>query len=181
MLQRVMIAGALTWSPQLLVCDEPTTALDVTTQAEIISVLSEQRAARGMGMLFITHDLNLAASICDRVYVISGGDRGGGGVRARCFVHPRADYTQRLVAATPTLASADARPVSAERTTVARTHASRMRPATPLLEVRGLSKTYSPARRTPVRAVVDASFAVPAAKRSRWSANRGRASPRSPA
>ena len=60
MLQRVMIAGALMGSPRL-VCDEPTTALDVTTQAEIIAVLAEQRDRRGMGMLFITHDLNLAA------------------------------------------------------------------------------------------------------------------------
>ncbi|HVL63435.1 MAG TPA: ABC transporter ATP-binding protein, partial [Microbacterium sp.] len=73
MLQRVMIAGALTSSPRLLICDEPTTALDVTTQAEILAVLAEQRASRGMGMLFITHDLNLAATICDRVYVMSAG------------------------------------------------------------------------------------------------------------
>ncbi len=103
MLQRVMIAGALAGSPQLLVCDEPTTALDVTTQAEIISVLTEQRAARGMGMLFITHDLNLAASICDRVYVMSAGRIVEEGDARQVFLHPRAEYTQRLVAATPTL------------------------------------------------------------------------------
>ncbi len=103
MLQRVMIAGALAGSPQLLVCDEPTTALDVTTQAEIISVLTEQRAQRGMGMLFITHDLNLAASICDRVYVMSAGHIVEEGDARQVFLHPRAEYTQRLVAATPTL------------------------------------------------------------------------------
>ena len=104
MLQRVMIAGALAGSPQLLVCDEPTTALDVTTQAEIISVLTEQRAARGMGMLFITHDLNLAASICDRVYVMSAGRIVEEGDARQVFLQPRAEYTRRLVAATPTLA-----------------------------------------------------------------------------
>ncbi|HEY1105176.1 MAG TPA: ABC transporter ATP-binding protein, partial [Agromyces sp.] len=104
MLQRVMIAGALTSSPKLLVCDEPTTALDVTTQAEIIRVLVEQRASRGMGMLFITHDLNLAASICDRVVVMSKGRVEETGDARRVFSTPTADYTKRLVAATPTVA-----------------------------------------------------------------------------
>ena len=103
MLQRVMIAGALTTSPRLLVCDEPTTALDVTTQAEIIGVLSEQRARRGMGMLFITHDLNLAASLCDRVYVMSGGHIVEQGRAHDVLRDPQAEYTRRLVAATPTL------------------------------------------------------------------------------
>ena len=103
MLQRVMIAGALTTSPRLLVCDEPTTALDVTTQAEIIGVLSEQRARRGMGMLFITHDLNLAASLCDRVYVMSGGRIVEQGRAHDVLRDPQAEYTRRLVAATPTL------------------------------------------------------------------------------
>ena len=88
MLQRVMIAGALTSSPRLLICDEPTTALDVTTQAEIIAVLGEQRATRGMGMLFITHDLNLAASICDRVYVMSAGRVVEQGDARRVFREP---------------------------------------------------------------------------------------------
>ena len=103
MLQRVMIAGALTSSPRLLICDEPTTALDVTTQAEIIAVLGEQRATRGMGMLFITHDLNLAASICDRVYVMSAGRVEEQGDARQVFRNPQAAYTRRLVAATPTI------------------------------------------------------------------------------
>ncbi|ANJ28913.1 ABC transporter ATP-binding protein [Agromyces aureus] len=103
MLQRVMIAGALTSSPKLLVCDEPTTALDVTTQAEIIRVLVAQREQRGMGMLFITHDLNLAASICDRVVVMSAGRVEEQGPALRVFTAPQAEYTRRLVAATPTL------------------------------------------------------------------------------
>ena len=112
MLQRVMIAGALTSAPKLLICDEPTTALDVTTQAEIIEVLREQRAARGMGMLFITHDLNLAASICDRVVVMAGGqvDIEEGSARD-IFTNPTADYTKRLIAATPSVTVTDPAPV----------------------------------------------------------------------
>ena len=73
MLQRVMIAGALTVEPKLLLCDEPTTALDVTTQAEILQILERLQAERGMGLLFITHDLDLAAAVCDRVYVMYAG------------------------------------------------------------------------------------------------------------
>ena len=73
MLQRVMIAGALTSDPKLLVCDEPTTALDVTTQAEIVALLKELRDDRAMGLLFITHDLNLAATLCDRLVVMRAG------------------------------------------------------------------------------------------------------------
>ena len=99
MLQRVMIAGALTSDPALLVCDEPTTALDVTTQAEIIALLRELRDERGMGMLFITHDLNLAASLCDRLVVMREGaveERGdaragaaGTAIRLRTPAHRR--------------------------------------------------------------------------------------------
>ena len=73
MLQRVMIAGALTVQPELLLCDEPTTALDVTTQAEILQILKRLQAEREMGVLFITHDLDLAAAVCDRVYVMYAG------------------------------------------------------------------------------------------------------------
>ena len=73
MLQRVMIAGALTVEPKLLLCDEPTTALDVTTQAEILQILKKLQAEREMGVLFITHDLDLAAAVCDRVYVMYAG------------------------------------------------------------------------------------------------------------
>ncbi|WP_426516647.1 dipeptide ABC transporter ATP-binding protein [Diaminobutyricibacter sp. McL0618] len=154
MLQRVMIAGALAGSPQLLVCDEPTTALDVTTQAEIISVLTEQRAVRGMGMLFITHDLNLAASICDRVYVMSAGRIVEEGDARQVFLHPRAEYTQRLVAATPTLGggAAGAEDVGASEGAA----------GGPMLEVRSLSKTYYPRGKEPVRAVIDTSITVPA-------------------
>ncbi|WP_223692057.1 dipeptide ABC transporter ATP-binding protein [Leifsonia poae] len=158
MLQRVMIAGALAGSPQLLVCDEPTTALDVTTQAEIVAVLTEQRAQRGMGMLFITHDLNLAASICDRVSVMSAGRIEEEGDAVQVFLHPRADYTRRLVAATPTLA-----PVGAvsPRATTAEPAPTPATPESVMLDVRSLSKTYHPRGKEPVRAVIETSLTVP--------------------
>ncbi len=153
MLQRVMIAGALTSEPKLLICDEPTTALDVTTQAEIIQVLAEQRAGRGMGMLFITHDLNLAASICDRVYVMSAGRVEEQGGAREIFQHPSAEYTKRLIAATPSVAAAagERSPEIGEREGV---------PAEPMLVTRELARTYHPRGKEPVRAVVGASISI---------------------
>ncbi len=103
MLQRVMIAGALTTEPPLLLCDEPTTALDVTTQAEIVRILVDQQRQRDMGMLFITHDLNLASTICDRIYVIQRGVVVESGPTKSVFTRPTADYTRQLLSATPTL------------------------------------------------------------------------------
>ena len=73
MLQRVMIAAALLTEPQLLLADEPTTALDVTTQAEVMAILDDLRREFGLAMLFITHDLELAAAICDRTAVMYAG------------------------------------------------------------------------------------------------------------
>jgi oligopeptide/dipeptide ABC transporter ATP-binding protein len=73
MLQRVMIAAALMGSPRLLLADEPTTALDVTTQAEVMAILDELRRERGLAMIFITHDLELAAAVCDRTAVMYAG------------------------------------------------------------------------------------------------------------
>ena len=73
MLQRVMIAAALLTEPRLLLADEPTTALDVTTQAEVMAILDELRRDRGLSLLFITHDLELAAAVCDRTAVMYAG------------------------------------------------------------------------------------------------------------
>ena len=73
LLQRVMIAAALLTEPQLLLADEPTTALDVTTQAEVMAILDELRRERGLALLFITHDLDLADAVCDRTCVMYAG------------------------------------------------------------------------------------------------------------
>jgi peptide/nickel transport system ATP-binding protein len=73
MLQRVMIAAALATEPRLLLADEPTTALDVTTQSEVMAILAELRAERSLATLFITHDLELAVAVCDRILVMYAG------------------------------------------------------------------------------------------------------------
>jgi peptide/nickel transport system ATP-binding protein len=172
MLQRVMIAGALTSSPRLLICDEPTTALDVTTQAEIIDVLAEQCERRGMGMLFITHDLNLAASICGTVYVMSAGRIEEQGDARRVFRRPQTAYAKRLVAATPTLVVAgnesgsvdegpDAAGSNAPKGSVPATDARAPASTEPMLVASGLSKTYRRRGKEPIHAVIDTTIEIP--------------------
>ncbi|MET9340889.1 ABC transporter ATP-binding protein [Nonomuraea sp. NPDC003804] len=101
MLQRVMIAAALMGGPTLLLCDEPTTALDVTTQAEIVALLASLRQRYGTGLLFVTHDLELAAAIADRVYVMYAGRIAETGPAGMLLSRPRHPYTAALLAATP--------------------------------------------------------------------------------
>jgi oligopeptide/dipeptide ABC transporter ATP-binding protein len=104
MLQRVMIAGALSVEPSVLLADEATTALDVTTQAAIVKLLDRLRAERGLAVLFITHDLALANSICDRVCVMYAGRLVEVREGRRIFDDPRHPYTMGLLAARPSLA-----------------------------------------------------------------------------
>ncbi|MFJ5550080.1 ABC transporter ATP-binding protein [Streptomyces sp. NPDC093225] len=103
MLQRVVIAAALMGDPALLLADEPTTALDVTTQAEVIALLARLRATFRTGLLFVTHDLDLAAAISDRVYVMYAGRIAETGPADVLFAHPRHPYTAALLASTPRL------------------------------------------------------------------------------
>ncbi|WP_405682597.1 ABC transporter ATP-binding protein [Streptomyces sp. NBC_00057] len=110
MLQRVVIAAALAGEPALLVADEPTTALDVTTQAEIIAILTRLQAARGTGMLFVTHDLELASAICDRVYVMYAGRIVETSSTDALFDRPRHPYTAGLLACTPRIEAGAAAP-----------------------------------------------------------------------
>ncbi|TCO34200.1 ABC-type dipeptide/oligopeptide/nickel transport system ATPase component [Kribbella steppae] len=103
MLQRVVIAAALSIDPRLLLADEATSALDVTTQAEVLALLRRLRAERDLGVLFITHDLHLAAAYCDRVYVMKDGlivDHQPG---QTIFENPVNEYTRALAAAVPKL------------------------------------------------------------------------------
>ncbi|MCF2527471.1 ABC transporter ATP-binding protein [Yinghuangia soli] len=101
MLQRVMIAGSLMGDPKLLLADEPTTALDVTTQAEVVSLLGDMRERFGTALLFVTHDLGLAAAISDRVSVMYAGRIVESGPAAELFAHPRHPYTKALLDSTP--------------------------------------------------------------------------------
>ena len=99
--QRVMIAMALANQPDLLIADEPTTALDVTIQAQILALLKQLQARFGMALLFITHDLGIVRKIADRVCVMKDGAIVETGTVARVFSAPEHPYTQRLLAAEP--------------------------------------------------------------------------------
>lgn len=102
MLQRVMIAAAVIAKPKLLLLDEPTTALDVTIQAQIIELLKKLNRESGVSMLFISHDLNVVRKLCGRVAVMQRGLLVEEGEAQEVFRHPRHPYTQRLIAAIPT-------------------------------------------------------------------------------
>ena len=99
--QRVMIAMALANEPDLLIADEPTTALDVTIQAQILTLLGELRAKFGMALLLITHDLGIVRKMVDRVCVMSGGAIVEAGATREVFESPRHPYTRHLLAAEP--------------------------------------------------------------------------------
>jgi peptide/nickel transport system ATP-binding protein len=101
MKQRAMIAIALACDPQLLIADEPTTALDVTTQAQILDLLQNLQRARGMGLLLVTHDLGVAARMADQVAVMQAGRVVEQAPRERFFTAPQHPYSQALFAALP--------------------------------------------------------------------------------
>ena len=102
MLQRAMVAAAIISEPKLLICDEPTTALDVTTQEGILSLLKKTNEEKGTAILFISHDLHVVRKLCPRVVVMCKGRIEEEGPTDRVFFHPERPYTQRLLAAIPT-------------------------------------------------------------------------------
>jgi peptide/nickel transport system ATP-binding protein len=125
--QRIMIAAALVLDPILLVADEPTTALDVTTQAQILKLIKDLQARRGTGVLFITHDFGVVADIADRVVVMQRGRVVEQGAVNAVLRRPRAHYTRMLISSVPSLTPPARPPLSA---------------APALIETRRLSKTY---------------------------------------
>ncbi len=103
MRQRVMIAMALSCKPQLLIADEPTTALDVTIQAQILQLIRQLQEEMDMGVIFITHDMGVVAEVADRVLVMYRGDKVEEGGSDEIFAHPRHPYTRALLSAVPRL------------------------------------------------------------------------------
>jgi peptide/nickel transport system ATP-binding protein len=124
--QRVMIAMALALEPALLIADEPTTALDVTTQAQILLLLRELQQKRGTGVLFITHDFGVVADIADRVVVMRYGEVVEAGKTEDVLHRPQHEYTKMLINAVPRLKPRKATPITAE----------------PVLKAQNLSKLY---------------------------------------
>jgi len=112
MRQRVMIAMAIACKPKLLIADEPTTALDVTIQAQILDLLAELRRTLGMAVLLITHDLGVVAEVCDRVVVMYAGQVVETGTVEDIFVRPAHPYTRGLLGSLPSVGDAGRRLVS---------------------------------------------------------------------
>ena len=149
--QRVMIAMALAADPDLLIADEPTTALDVTVQAEVLDVLRALRERTGTAILLITHDMGVVADIADRVVVMRRGRVVETGTVHDVLGAPSADYTRELLAAVPRMGTGsglEARPDPATE------------PASVVLDVRHLVVEYGGALRGRFRAVDDVSFTV---------------------
>jgi len=103
MRQRVMIASAMICEPKLLIADEPTTALDVTIQLQIVKLLQRLNQEKKMAVLFISHDLSLVKRLCDRVIVMHNGSMVETGRTEEIFYSPKEDYTIKLISAIPKL------------------------------------------------------------------------------
>jgi peptide/nickel transport system ATP-binding protein len=147
MRQRVMIAMALACNPSVLIADEPTTALDVTTQAEILDLIKRLQQSHGMAVLFITHDMGVVAEIADEVLVMYRGKVMEHGSVDEVFHAPKDEYTKRLIGSVVRLErKADIRVKRAEIAA----------DAPPLLDVRGMSLTFP----SGLKAVDDVSLAV---------------------
>jgi len=135
MRQRVMIAASLLLGPQILIADEPTTALDVTVQAQILELMKEVKRRFGTAIILITHDLGVIAGLADRVLVMHGGELKEQGTVEDIFYRPRHEYTRALLAAVPRLDAAPRTPRAAA--------SSGATGAAPLVEVRDLAVHFA--------------------------------------
>lgn len=173
--QRVMIAMAIACKPKLLIADEPTTALDVTVQKEIIQLLKDIQKETGMSIIFISHDLSLVSEIAQRVFVMYKGEIVEQGDSQSVFHNPQHNYTKALIASRPSLDVRlkrlptikdflDKTPTSGVISAEARKNLhEKLYAATPLLEVRNVEKEYFSSagflgKRTGFKAVNDVSF-----------------------
>ncbi|MCD8431944.1 ABC transporter ATP-binding protein [Tenacibaculum finnmarkense genomovar ulcerans] len=175
--QRVMIAMAIACKPQLLIADEPTTALDVTVQKEIIALLKELQQEYKMGIIFISHDLGLVSEIADTVVVMHKGKVVEQGITKELFLHPKENYTKALIKSKPTLKKRfKILPTVIDfiKNTVKtevytdeerKEFHQKIYAKTPLLEIKNLHKEYVSkvgwfSKRTVVKAVNDVSFKI---------------------
>ncbi|WP_336058026.1 ABC transporter ATP-binding protein [Nitratireductor sp. CH_MIT9313-5] len=147
--QRIMIAMALILEPKLLIADEPTTALDVTTQQQILSLISELQEKHGTAVLFITHDMGVVAEIADTVHVMKLGKIVEQAPVEQLLRQPRQDYTKKLLQAVPSLVPRPHRAADGQET---------------VLTVNGLQKIYGNfsifSRREPTKAASDVAFSI---------------------
>ncbi|PZX37992.1 peptide/nickel transport system ATP-binding protein [Roseinatronobacter thiooxidans] len=156
MCQRIVIAIALACDPRLMIADEPTTGLDITTQKAVMDLMRDLIRERGMSSIVITHDLGLAAEYCDRLAVMKDGQIVEAGPSVNLFANPQHPYTRKLVDATPRpgVAIRDLLPPEARTPDLPHEVGSRA-----LLEVVDLVKTY-PGKSGPVHAVKGISFTI---------------------
>ncbi len=173
--QRAMIAMALITRPSLLIADEPTTALDVTTQAQILDLIKELQAETGMSVLLITHDLGVVANVADDVVVMYRGRVMEAGSREDIFRNPQHDYLKALIRAVPRFAMAENERLTPIRevksATLSRVHApTRTEPQGPILKAEGLTKCFTLRSRRffgkprMIRAVNEVDLALPVGK-----------------
>jgi len=170
MRQRVMIAMALACEPRLLIADEPTTALDVTIQAEILSLINRLKEETGTAVMFITHDMAVVAQMADRVVVMYRGNLVEEGPVTEIFENPKADYTRALLAAVPKLGEMEGKEYPEPMAIVGKESHGTGAPVIPgteiLMEVKNLTTRYPVKgglmRRTiaNVHAVEDISFTL---------------------
>ena len=113
--QRILIAMALIHRPRLLIADEPTTALDVTVQAQILDLLQQLRRTHSLAMLFISHDLAVVAQVADRVAVMQHGNLVEQAAAGDLFAHPQHPYTRRLLASAPSMTTDRSQPLATLR------------------------------------------------------------------
>ncbi|MEK4523376.1 ABC transporter ATP-binding protein [Psychrobacillus sp. FSL W7-1493] len=153
MRQRVMIAIALACKPTLLIADEPTTALDVTIQAQILNLMKDMQKRFGTSIILITHDLGVVAGMCDRVAVMKNGEIVETGTTEEIFANPKHDYTKKLLNALPRL-DEKKKPKKPPLRSIG------LENGKPLLEVKSLKQHFQVSRGNVLKAVDDISFFI---------------------